>query len=135
MPMLIVQGVHDEVIAVDDVDALVRRYEAAGADIGYLRDRLSAHLPLEFLAIPVMVDWLADRFAGRPTTPGTRTVWSVAGTRRALAGHRRLAALSVRLLTGRRIRGAPPRDIGESVDAVAVRSRRASIAESGRSRA
>ncbi|NKY46146.1 lipase family protein [Nocardia cerradoensis] len=135
MPMLIVQGVHDEVIAVDDVDALVRRYEAAGADIGYLRDRLSAHLPLEFLAVPVMVDWLADRFAGRPTTPGTRTVWSVAVTRRALAGHRRLAALSVRLLTGRRIRGAPPRAVDAGADTGAAPSRRASIAETGRSRA
>ncbi|WP_245553294.1 lipase family protein [Nocardia veterana] len=103
-PLLIVQGVHDEVIAVADVDALVRRYTAAGADVGYLRDRLSAHLPLEFLAIPAMVDWLGDRFAGRPTTPGTRTVWSVAGTRTALLGHIRLAALTLRLLTGRPIR-------------------------------
>ncbi|WP_227979910.1 lipase family protein [Nocardia spumae] len=106
MPLLVVQGVHDEVIAVDDVDALVRRYAEAGSDIGYLRDRLSTHLPLEFLAVPVMVDWLADRFAGRPTAPRTRTVWSVAISRRALASHRRLAALSVRLLLGRRIPGA-----------------------------
>ncbi len=105
MPILIVQGVHDEVIAVTDVDAMVRRYTESGAHIDYLRDRFSVHLLLEFLAVPVMVDWLADRFAGRLSVPGTRTVRSVAMSRRALVSHRRLAALSVRLLTGRQIPG------------------------------
>ena len=101
--MLIVQGVHDEVIAVADVDVLERRYSEAGADMGCLRDRLSTPLPLEFRAVPVMVGRLGDRFAGRPPVPGTRTVWSVSMSKRALAGHLRLAALGLRLLTGRRI--------------------------------
>ncbi|WP_324192712.1 lipase family protein [Nocardia transvalensis] len=78
MPLLVLQGVNDEVIAVADVDALVERYVAGGARVRYLRDRLSMHLPLQFLGIPVMVDWIADRFAGLPAPTGTETVWSVA---------------------------------------------------------
>lgn len=105
MPMLVVQGVHDEVIAVDDIDALVARYRAAGARVEYVRDRLSTHLPLEFLAVPVMLDWLGDRFAGRAPGSRSRTVWSVIATRRALAGHRRLAQLGFRVLFARRIPG------------------------------
>ncbi|RDI66876.1 lipase family protein [Nocardia pseudobrasiliensis] len=107
MPMLVLQGVNDEVVAVGDVDALVDRYTTAGARIHYLRDRLSTHLPLQFLALPVMLDWLTDRFAGLPATTGTETVWSVATSRRALTTHARLTLLNLRLLTGRVIRGAP----------------------------
>ncbi|MFI5778059.1 lipase family protein [Nocardia sp. NPDC051570] len=100
MPMLVLQGVNDEVIAVGDVDALVERYVRAGARVRYLRDRLSTHLPLQFLGLPVMLDWLANRFAGLPATAGTETVWSVATSRRALADHARLAALNLRIMTG-----------------------------------
>ncbi|WP_280387945.1 lipase family protein [Nocardia wallacei] len=104
MPLFVLQGVNDEVIAVADVDGLVRRYIAAGARVRYLRDRLSKHLPLQFLGIPVMADWIADRFAGLPAPEGTETVWSVAVSRRALAGHRRMAELTLRMLALRPIR-------------------------------
>ncbi|MBF6179503.1 lipase family protein [Nocardia otitidiscaviarum] len=105
MPMLIVQGVNDEVIAVGDVDAQVWRYLYGGGHVHYLRDRLSAHLPLQFLGAPVMMDWLADRFAGRPLQPaGIDTVWSVATSRRALAQHREFAELCARMVTGSPIR-------------------------------
>ncbi|AHH21352.1 putative lipase [Nocardia nova SH22a] len=134
MPMLIVQGVHDEVIAVADVDALVRRYTAAGADIGYLRDRLSTHLPLEFLAVPVMADWIAARFAGRPPVRGTRTVWSLALSRRALASHGRLAVLSLRLLTARRIPGVGTADPAADRLPAATRPGRSAAVEGPRSR-
>lgn len=105
MPLLVVQGVNDEVIAVADIDAQVRRYLDLGADVRYIRDRLSMHLPLQFLAAPLMFDWLADRFAHRPPDPaGIRTVWSVALTRPALAGHLAFAATLTRMAAGR-----PPR--------------------------
>ncbi|WP_067824906.1 lipase family protein [Nocardia inohanensis] len=108
MPMLVLQGVHDEVIAVADIDAHVGRYLAQGVHVTYLRDRLSMHLPLQFIGIPAMIAWLADRFDDRPRTPaGTRTVWSVAFDRTARSQHLGLAALFVRMLTGRPIRERP----------------------------
>ncbi|MGW4247799.1 lipase family protein [Nocardia sp. NPDC004722] len=105
MPLLVVQGVNDEVIAVADVDAHVQRYRARGAHVRYLRDRLSTHLPLQFLATPVMVDWLADRLAGRPLPPSeVRTVWSVAASPRALVEHGHFIALLATMVSGRPIR-------------------------------
>ncbi|MFI6167925.1 lipase family protein [Nocardia sp. NPDC051052] len=105
MPMLILQGVYDEVVAVADVDAHVDRYRAAGADVCYLRDRLSTHLLLQYIALPVMIDWLADRFAGRaPAPPATETVWSLAFSRSAIAGHLDFARVVARMLFARPIR-------------------------------
>ncbi|WP_405496934.1 lipase family protein [Nocardia sp. NBC_00511] len=105
MPLFVVQGVNDEVIAVADVDAHVWRYQARGAHVRYIRDRLSTHLPLQFLAVPVMVDWLEDRLAGRQLAPaGVETVWSVALSRRALGEHRSFTALVASMLAGRPIR-------------------------------
>ncbi|WP_280449430.1 lipase family protein [Nocardia brasiliensis] len=107
MPLLVVQGVYDEVIAVADVDALVARYTAAGAHVRYLRDRLSTHLLLQFSAVPVMLDWLGDRLARRALPPaGTETTWSLVLSRRALTGHRGLLRLLGRMLFARPIRAA-----------------------------
>ncbi|MBF6288559.1 lipase [Nocardia cyriacigeorgica] len=104
IPMLIVQAIPDEVIAVADVDALVARYRAAGAEVHYLRDRLALHLPLEFLGTPAMADWLADRFAGRPLpAPVTTDVWSVARSHGSARGLGRFAGQILRVLTGRQI--------------------------------
>ncbi|MFI5541019.1 lipase family protein [Nocardia sp. NPDC051900] len=109
MPMLVLQGVHDEVIATADVDGHVARYVAAGVHVRYLRDRLSTHLLLQFLALPVMVDWLAGRFAGRELpAAGTQTRWSLAFAGPALRGHLRFAALLVRMWLGRPIRAPRP---------------------------
>ncbi|WP_228566751.1 lipase family protein [Nocardia sp. SYP-A9097] len=105
MPMLILQAVNDEVIAVADIDAHVSRYLDRGAHIHYLRDRLSMHLPLQFLGAPAMIDWLADRFDEVPLdSPGVQTIWSVALSARARTQHLGFAALLVRMLTGRAIR-------------------------------
>lgn len=102
MPMLVVQGVNDELIAAADVDAHVARYRAAGAHVHYVRDRLSLHLPLLYLSTPLMLHWIADRFTGRAPAPShTRTVWSVALSRREALGHLSFARLAGRLLTGR----------------------------------
>ncbi|MEV0248609.1 lipase family protein [Nocardia sp. NPDC050712] len=104
MPVLILQGVNDELIAVRDVDGHVDRYRAAGAEIHYLRDRLSLHLALLYLGTPVTMNWLADRFANKPLPPATtRTVWSVAWTPREVLGHLRCAVLLARILCGRPI--------------------------------
>ncbi|OZF00322.1 lipase [Rhodococcus sp. 15-2388-1-1a] len=86
-PLLVVQSVHDQIIAVDDVDGQVDRYIEAGAHVTYLRDRLSEHLSLHPLSAPLTLDWLADRFAGLPVEePSTRTVWSTAFSLSAVRG-------------------------------------------------
>lgn len=86
-PLLVVQSVHDQIIAVDDVDGQVDRYIEAGAHVTYLRDRLSEHLSLHPLSAPLTLDWLADRFAGLPVEePSTRTVWSTAFSFSAVRG-------------------------------------------------
>ncbi|MGW6421250.1 lipase family protein [Nocardia sp. NPDC055053] len=105
-PMLVVQGVRDEVIAVADIDAHVQRYRAAGAVVEYLRVRRGSHLPLEFLVVPVVLAWLADRFAGRPAMSGTTTVASVARSAAAVRAHLDLLGLVALMLGGRPIRGA-----------------------------
>ncbi|WP_433200698.1 lipase family protein [Nocardia sp. CA-107356] len=105
MPMLVIQGVNDELIAVADVDQHVARYAIRGAHVRYLRDRLSLHMPLLFIGTPVTMNWLADRFDQRALpAAGTETVWSVAFTKREALGHLRFAGLFARMLTGRPIR-------------------------------
>ncbi|WP_330229136.1 lipase family protein [Nocardia sp. NBC_00508] len=107
MPMFVLQGVNDEVIAVEDVDGHVARYADAGVHVRYLRDRLSTHLLLQFLALPVMVDWLAARFADRELPPaGTKTLWSLAFTGPWLTGHVRFAGLLARMWLGLPIRAS-----------------------------
>ncbi|TCJ99422.1 lipase family protein [Nocardia alba] len=104
-PLLVVQGVNDEVIAVADIDAHVRRYEQAGAAVRYLRVRRGSHLPLEFLIVPAVLDWLTDRFAGIPAPTGTCTVGSVARSPRALRTHVAFGGLALRMLAGLPIGG------------------------------
>ncbi|MGW4328905.1 lipase family protein [Nocardia sp. NPDC004573] len=129
MPMLVLQGVYDEVIAVADVDGHVARYVDAGVHVRYLRDRLSTHLLLQFLALPVMVDWLAGRFAGHELpAAGTQTRWSLAFAGPALRGHLGFAALIVRMWLGRPIRAprppalSPPRPRRLSILSAALRN-------------
>ncbi|MFD4428411.1 lipase family protein [Nocardia sp. NPDC058497] len=106
VPLLVVQAVHDQIIATADIDALVDRYRGHGAHVTYLRDRLSEHITLLALSTPLSLNWLSDRFAGQTVTPSrTQTVWSVLGLpagRRGLAGLARAAAqvLFARPLTG-----------------------------------
>lgn len=105
-PLLVVQGVRDEVIAVADIDAHVDRYRAAGATVEYLRVRRGSHLPLEFLVVPVVLTWLAERFAGRPVESGTSTVTSVARGLGPLRAHLDFLGLVAAMIAGRAIRGA-----------------------------
>ncbi|MDJ0394808.1 lipase family protein [Rhodococcus sp. G-MC3] len=79
VPMLVIQAVHDQIIAVDDVDGQVHRYLDNGVHVTYLRDRLSEHLSLHPLSAPLTLDWLRDRFEGRELpASGVTTVWSTA---------------------------------------------------------
>jgi fermentation-respiration switch protein FrsA (DUF1100 family) len=65
-PTLVIQGVRDEIISVNDIDELVQTYSSAGAAVVYHRDRLCGHLLLYPLSAPMALQWLNDRFAGIP---------------------------------------------------------------------
>ncbi|SUD47495.1 Secretory lipase [Nocardia otitidiscaviarum] len=105
-PVLTVQGVHDLVIPVGNVDRLVDRYRAAGTPVRYIRDLLGDHVGLGLLAAPLVENWLAARFAGKPLDRTTTdTVLSVAASRQAATGYLRLGALLLRALTVRPIGG------------------------------
>ncbi len=101
-PILAVQSVHDQLIAVDDVDGQIARYRAAGAHVTYRRDRLSEHIALHPLAAPLTLTWLADRFAGKsPPEPGAKTVWSTALSGSALRGLLGLTWVAAKVVMGR----------------------------------
>ncbi|OZF49915.1 lipase family protein [Rhodococcus sp. 14-1411-2a] len=100
-PLLVIQSVHDQIIAVDDVDGQVGRYIEAGAHVTYLRDRLSEHLSLHPIGAPLTLDWLSDRFAGVPVEePSTRTVWSIAFSFAAVRGLLSMTWTTIRALVG-----------------------------------
>jgi pimeloyl-ACP methyl ester carboxylesterase len=108
-PLLVVQSVSDQIIFANRVDGQVRRYRAAGAHVTYLRDRLSEHMSLLVLAAPTTIDWLADRFAGRPLPANeTRTVWSVAASPVFLRGIVGGLQTLARMATGLPIRARGP---------------------------
>ncbi|MFT4200656.1 lipase family protein [Gordonia sp. (in: high G+C Gram-positive bacteria)] len=58
MPLLITQGLRDEVICADDITALVGRYRRAGARLTYRLVPFGWHLPLEFATAPGALRWL-----------------------------------------------------------------------------
>lgn len=101
-PLLVVQGTHDQMIHVDDVDSMVERYLEGGATVSYVRDQTSEHVSLQPLATPLMFGFLADRFAGKPAPSGVRTVRTVALSPRALTGYLAMGAAALRTLLGRR---------------------------------
>lgn len=104
IPLFILQSVHDQLVPVADIDALVQRYSAAGVHVEYVRDRLSEHLVLAAIATPTMVDWLADRFDGRPLAPaGIKTVWSAALNKRSVLGLVSILGQCWRMLLGMRL--------------------------------
>lgn len=104
VPMLVVQAVHDQIIAVDDVDGQVDRYLDNGVHVTYLRDRLSEHLSLHPLSMPLTLDWIQDRFDGRPVpASGVSTVWSTAASFGAVRGLLALVWSAALALLGRRL--------------------------------
>ena len=101
-PLLVVQATHDQIIDVRDVDSLVASYVDGGADIMYVRDRLSEHITLMILGMPTMLAWLDKRFADvdAPVTTHTRTVTSLALSPRAWPGFARMLGAAAKTAVG-----------------------------------
>ena len=74
MPVLLIQGVHDKIVDVADVDRLAQTYSEGGAAVSYHRDPLAEHLLLYPFAVPMTLWWLAERLAkkDRPSSRHTR---------------------------------------------------------------
>jgi hypothetical protein len=101
-PVLIVQAVHDSVIAVEDIDALVETYTAGGADVTYHRDMFSEHMLLHPMSAPMALRWLTDRFNGRPLTDHiVRTTWPTLLNPSTYMGMMRLGVIAAKVITGR----------------------------------
>jgi triacylglycerol lipase len=106
--VLIVQAVHDPIISVDDIDALVETYSSNGASIAYHRDRFCDHLLLHPLSAPMTLRWLRDRFNGRPLSEhGTRTRWPTLFNPSTYLGLLKLGVISTKVITGRSVDRIP----------------------------
>jgi hypothetical protein len=107
-PVLIVQAVNDKIIDVEAIDQLVETYRAAGTSVTYHRDRFSEHLLLHTLSAPMTLRWLRDRFAARPlSTNLARTTWPTMFNPSTYRGLLRLAAITARVATGRKVGRRP----------------------------
>ena len=91
MPVLLIQGVHDKIVNVADVDRLVQTYTDGGAAVSYHRDPLAEHLLLYPFAVPMSLWWLADRLA-KNDRPSSRHTWPALLDSRTYAGLPALAA-------------------------------------------
>lgn len=108
LPVLLVQAVHDPVIAVEDIDALAETYRAGGAAVTYHRDAFSEHLLLHPMSAPMALRWLTDRFAGRPLEAHQlRTQWPTLLNPVTYQGMARLAMIAARFVTGRAVHRQP----------------------------
>jgi triacylglycerol lipase len=113
-PVLIVQAVHDRLIAVDDIDELSDTYSSGGAKVTYHRDLFSEHMLLHPMSAPMTLRWLSDRFAGKPLTEHlVRTKWPTLLNPSTYRGMWRLAAIAARVLTGRRVERQPLSDLDQ----------------------
>jgi triacylglycerol lipase len=107
-PVLIIQAVHDGIISVDDVDALVAEYERIGAAVTYHRDRFCGHLLLHPLSAPMTLRWLRDRFTDRPVNEHkTRTVWPTLFNPSTYLGMAKLGVITAKVVLGRSIERQP----------------------------
>ena len=107
-PVLLVQAVHDYLIAVEDIDELAHTYMAGGTKVTYHRDAFNEHLLLHPLSAPMALRWLQDRFAGRPLTDHlVRTTWPTMFNPATYVGMARLAAIAAKVITGKAIHRRP----------------------------
>jgi pimeloyl-ACP methyl ester carboxylesterase len=108
MPVLIVQATHDRIISVSDIDALARTYEAGGTHVTYHRDRFCEHILLHPMSAPMTLRWLRDRFDNRPLDEHRiRTTWPTLLNPSTYRGMARLARISAKVVTGRRVERRP----------------------------
>jgi triacylglycerol lipase len=104
LPVLIVQAVHDSVIAVEDIDDLAHTYAAGGAQVTYHRDMFSEHMLLHPMSAPMTLRWLTDRFDGRPIDEHiVRSKWPTLLNPMTYAGMVRLGGIVARVLCGGRV--------------------------------
>ena len=107
-PLLIIQAVHDYLIAVDDIDDLADAYSGGGANVTYHRDAFNEHLLLHPLSAPMTLRWLQDRFARRPLTYHLiRTTWPTMFNPATYIGMARLARIAAKVITGKPVRRRP----------------------------
>ena len=107
-PVLIVQAVHDRIVSVDDIDDLAQTYMAGGSDVTYHRDMFSEHMLLHPMSAPMTLRWLRDRFADRPLRDHlVRTTWPTLLNPSTYRGMMRLAVISAKVMTGRRVERLP----------------------------
>ena len=107
-PVLVVQAVHDGIISVDDVDALVAEYERIGGVVTYHRDRFCGHLLLHPLSAPMTLRWLRDRFTDRPVNEHkTRTVWPTIFNPSTYLGMVKLGVITAKVVLGRSVERQP----------------------------
>jgi alpha-beta hydrolase superfamily lysophospholipase len=107
-PVLIVQAVHDKIVAVDDIDELTDAYSAGGAKVTYHRDLFSEHMLLHPMSAPMTLRWLRDRFAGRPLREHLmRTTWPTLFNPSTYRGMLRLGIITAKVMTGRRVERRP----------------------------
>ncbi len=108
VPVLIVQAVHDGIISVADIDALVQTYNDGGAAVTYHRDRFCGHLLLHPLSAPMTLRWLRDRFADRPLNERrTRTKWPTVLNPSTHVGMLKLGVITTKVILGRAIERRP----------------------------
>jgi pimeloyl-ACP methyl ester carboxylesterase len=65
-PLLIIQGDADPIVAPDVTARLVDKLCAEGETVDLLVLKGTAHLDAGHVAVPDVVQWIADRFAGKP---------------------------------------------------------------------
>ncbi len=107
MPLLVMQAVHDQIVPVAGVDRMVDELTAHGAQVTYVRDRLSEHFLLHIVSGPLVLGWLTDRIAGVPEIgSSTTTVRSVLAPIRRLRNGVRMLRVCVRVLRGAPLTGA-----------------------------
>lgn len=104
LPVLIVQAVHDSMIAVEDIDALADLYSRGGAQVTYHRDMFSEHMLLHPMSAPMTLRWLSDRFADRPIDAHLiRTKWPTLLNPITYAGMWRLGGIVARVVASGRV--------------------------------
>ena len=91
MPVLLIQGVHDKIVDVADVDRLAQTYTQGGAAVSYHRDPLAEHLMLYPFAVPMSLWWLAERLT-KNDRPNSWHTWPALLDARTYAGLPALAA-------------------------------------------
>ena len=107
-PVLVVQAVHDSIVAVEDIDELTDTYESGGASVTYHRDMFSEHILLHPMSAPMTLRWLADRFDGKALDEHLmRTKWPTLLNPMTYVGMARLLKIAAKVVTGRTVERNP----------------------------